>query len=192
MKRSWQTLGDQLPQQPNRFTRALGRLFFRLSGWRLEGEIPNRSKLIIAVAPHSSNFDFVLTVGVMWALGLRASYLAKRSLFNFPLGIVMRWFGGIPVDRGTSQGLVEQMCDRFRVSSSLVLGITPEGTRAGVREWKKGFALIAHGSDVPVLPAVLNYSSKVVYFAPLVESSQDPDGIMERVQQAAAQGQPKG
>ena len=151
---NWQKLGPQVPGGGNGLTRFIGRTAMRLSGWRLLGEFPDRPKVIVAVAPHTSNFDFVLTAMVIWSLGLRASYLAKRSLFRFPLGVVMRYFGGIPVDRSAPQGLVEQMTARFQAAPQLVLGIAPEGTRGSVSRWKLGFALIAQSAEVPVLPAI--------------------------------------
>jgi len=83
-----------------------------LMGWRLHGELPNRGKFIIAVAPHSSNIDFLLTMWVIMALGLKCSFLAKASLFRWPLVWVMRFFGGIPVDRSSSQDLADAALSR--------------------------------------------------------------------------------
>jgi 1-acyl-sn-glycerol-3-phosphate acyltransferase len=186
-----QSLGPNVPAGGNRLTGWLGRSMLRVSGWRIEGEFPDRSKLIIAVAPHSSNLDFGLTIAVIWALGLQASYLAKESLFRFPLGMLMRAFGGIPVERDSPQGLVGQMVERFNERSSLVLGITPEGTRKNITSWKRGFALIAQGSDVPVLPAIINYRSKVVRFGALITDVANVDQTMLAVQQAAASGVPR-
>lgn len=163
----------------------------RIAGWRVEGEFPDRSKLIIAVAPHSSNVDFVLTIAVIWGLGLNASYLAKQSLFRFPLGVLMRAFGGIPVERNSSQGLVGQMVERFNERSGLILGITPEGTRNNLTEWKRGFALIAQACNVPVLPAIINYRTKVIRFGVLIADVGNVDATMLAVQQAAASGAPR-
>ena len=184
----WQQLGPDVPSGGNVLTRALGRCGFLLSGWRIEGEIPNQPRMIIAVAPHTSNFDFVLTVGVIWGLGLKASYLAKKSLFRFPIGLLMTAFGGIPVDRGSSQGLVEQMRAQFDSRPGLILGITPEGTRGKVREYKRGFALIAQGARVPVLPAIVNYETKTVRFHRLITDVSDVEHTMAAVMSAAETG----
>ena len=164
----------------------------RLSGWRLEGEFPNRPRVIVAVAPHTSNYDFVLTVMVIWGLGLRASYLAKQSLFRFPLGILMRYLGGIPVDRESPQGMVEQMVARFRQTPQLILGITPEGTRSAVKRWKLGFALIASAAHVPVVPAIINYDTRTVRFHPVIDDVHDAQTTLAKVQSAAATGAPRG
>jgi len=185
------SLGPNVPVGGNRLTAWLGRSMLRVAGWRIEGEFPDRSKLIIAVAPHSSALDFALTIAVIWGLGLQASYLAKESLFRFPLGLLMRAFGGIPVERDSPQGLVGQLVERFNERSSLVLGITPEGTRKNVTEWKRGFALIAQGCNVPVLPAIINYRTKVVRFAAMITDVGNVDHTMLAMQQAAATGVPR-
>ena len=92
-------------------------------GWRLQGELPDRPKFIIAVAPHSSNFDFILTIGVIMALGLKCRFLAKASLFWFPLNLLMNVFGGIRVVRDSAQGVVEQMTRAFLEADQLVLAL---------------------------------------------------------------------
>jgi len=186
---SWHPIGPEVAAGGNRLTRGLGRFGMRACGWRIEGQIPDVPKMIIAVAPHTSNYDFLLTIGVIWGFGLRASYLAKRSLFRFPLSIVMNAFGGIPIDRGSSQGMVDQLVARFDAQPKLILGITPEGTRSDVREWKRGFVLIAAGANVPVLPAVINYRLKIVRFHDLIDDVGDPDETLRAVQAAAATGE---
>lgn len=187
----WQELGPHVPRSGNALTRHLGRAVLRAGGWRLEGQVPDEPKFIIAVAPHSSNYDFVLTILTIWSLGLRASYLAKASLFKFPLGYVMRHFGGIPVNRSEAHGLVEQLAERFRAADQLILGITPEGTRGPVRTWRLGFANIAKAAQVPVLPAIINYARREVRFHPLIRELDDPQAIMHQVQQAALTGKPR-
>ncbi len=170
---------------------ALGRTVLRTMGWRIEGAFPDRAKLIVAVAPHSSNVDFVLAMAVVLGLGLRASFLAKRSLFEGPLRRLMYAFGGLPVDRSSPQGLVGQLVTQFNERSHLVLGITPEGTRTKVREWKRGFALIAQAANVPVLPAIINYRTKVVTFEPLITDVSVVEQTLALVQRAASASVPK-
>lgn len=188
----WQVLGKLLPKRRNPITRLIGRTVFSLMGWRIEGEFPDRPKMVVALVPHSSNMDFILTVAVLWGLGLRSSFLMKHSLFWFPLGNVLRSLGGIPVDRRSPQGLVEQMAQEFQRRSKLVLGITPEGTRSGVKEFKRGFARIAEAAKVPVLPAVLDYKTKAVRFRELIEDVTDVDAIIERVRMEARLGAVRG
>ena len=187
----WQVLGDNLPKTANPITRWIGRVTLRLWGWRINGEFPNRPKMVVALLPHSSNLDFILTIAVLWALGLRSTFMMKHTLFWFPLGAVLRRLGGIPVDRGSKQGLVEQMHQAFQTRSKLVLGITPEGTRHGVAKLKQGFARIALASNVPVLPAVIDYRQRTVRFAELIENFTNIEGIMQRVQFEASTGVPR-
>jgi 1-acyl-sn-glycerol-3-phosphate acyltransferase len=187
----WQPLGPRVPRRNNPVSRIIGRLGLRLLGWRMQGEWPNEAKLIVAVAPHSSNMDFILSVGVFWGLNLRTSFLAKDSLFWFPLGPIMRSLGGVPVDRSSPQGMVDDLADRFRAAEQLVIGITPEGTRGGVRTWKSGFARIAAAAEVPVLPAILNYEEKLIYLQPLVAGNQSSDDILAATQAAASAGCPR-
>ena len=134
----------------------------------------------------------MLTVGVIWSLGLKASFLAKRSLFRFPLGYVIRGFGGIPVDRDRKNGVVEDMATHFANNPKLILGIAPEGTRRAVTRWRSGFALIAQAANVPVLPAIINYREKVVTFKSLIEDVGDADQTLAIMQQAAASGSGRG
>ena len=187
----WQQIGSDVPAGGNWITVKIGRLAMKLMGWRIAGEFPNQPKLIVAVAPHTSNIDFLLTVIVIWGLGMRAYFLVKESLFRFPLGILMSSLGGIPVNRNSPQGLVEQLTERFNSQSQLILGIAPEGTRRNVLEWKRGFALIAQSAKVPVMPAVLNYETKVVHFHDLLDDVSDAERILSAVQQAAASGAPR-
>jgi 1-acyl-sn-glycerol-3-phosphate acyltransferase len=147
--------------------------------------------MVVALVPHSSNMDFILTLAVLWGLGLRAVFMMKHSLFWFPLGGLLRYFGGIPVDRRSAQGLVGQMQDRFSEQSKLVLGITPEGTRGGATEFKTGFARIAAAAQVPVLPAILDYRNRTVRFAQLIEEVSEVQAIVDRVRIEAATGSPR-
>ena len=144
--------------------------------------------MIFAVAPHSSNFDFLLTVGVILALGLKASFLAKTSLFRFPLNIIVTGFGGIPVDRNSPKGVVGDMTEAFKKRPQLILGIAPEGTRAKVPQWRSGFALIAYNAQVPVLPVIINYAKKTVTFKTLIEDLDESDNILTAMRAAAADG----
>ena len=180
-----------MPRRGNRFTAMLGQFLFRAMGWRIEGEFPNQSKLIVAVAPHTSNTDFFLAMAIVLGLGLHASYFAKRSLFKFPLGPLMVALGGIPVDRNSSQGLVGQMVEQFEKNPKLVLGVTPEGTRGNVRKWKRGLALIAQAADVPILPVILDFKSKVVRFEQMITEISDVDQVITTMQELAQSGAPK-
>ena len=188
---NWQVLGDKLPKGGNFLTRRIGRAIFRVMGWRIEGEFPNRDKAIVALVPHSSNIDFFLTIAFIWATGMRASFLIKHTVFWYPLGNIIRALGGIPVDRTQQNGLIRDVTQQFRQKSKWVLGITPSGTRKPVKEWKDGIARIAASAQVPIVPAVMNYRTRTVHFAPLIEGVTEVRQIMERIRDEASKGIPR-
>ena len=187
----WQGLGDKLPKGGNFLTRRIGRAIFRVMGWRIEGEFPNRDKAIVALVPHSSNIDFFLTIAFIWATGMRASFLIKHTVFWYPLGNIIRALGGIPVDRTQQNGLIRDVTEQFRGKSKWILGITPSGTRRPVKDWKDGIARIAAAAQVPIVPAVMNYRTRTVHFAPLIEGVTEVRQIMERIRDEASKGIPR-
>jgi 1-acyl-sn-glycerol-3-phosphate acyltransferase len=169
-------LGDQVPRWGNAVVRAVGRAAFSLAGWRIEGSVPNVPKCVLIVAPHTSNWDFVVGIAALFALGFRATYLGKHSLFRGPLGWFMRWTGGIPVDRNATGGVVENALERVRKSERIFLTLAPEGTRKKVERWKSGYYRIAAGAGIPILPIAFDYSRKVVALLPLFQPSGDHEG----------------
>ena len=158
----------QTPQQAGAFVRALGRTALRLIGWRLEGEYPEHAaRYVMIVAPHTSNWDVVVGMFAKFALGLHVRFLAKHTLFRWPLGVLLRWWGGFPIDRRATGGVVESAARAFRESEQFALTITPEGTRGKVDAWKSGFYRVAHAAGVPILPVAFDYSKRAVRFHPL-------------------------
>jgi 1-acyl-sn-glycerol-3-phosphate acyltransferase len=128
----------------------------------VEGTLPEEPRFVLIVGPHTSNTDFYIGVLAKIAIGIGASWLGKHTIFVFPVSWILRWFGGEPVDRSTSQGLVETAIERFRARPQWVLAMAPEGTRKRVDHWKTGFYRIAIGAGVPILPVMFDYSRKVI------------------------------
>ncbi len=143
-------------------TRMVGRLMLRLLGWRIEGSLPDRPKIVAVVVPHSSNLDFVIAIGLVFSWNLKVRYIGKKELFRFPLGPIMYWLGGIPVDRKASTGLLGQVVAEFDRSDTILLGIAPEGTRKYGARWKTGFYYIAQRAGAVVVPVYLDWSRKVI------------------------------
>ena len=135
--------------------------------------MPDRAKLVLIAAPHSSWWDGVWGLLMKSALGLDVSFMAKRELFTGPLGWLLRRAGGVPIERSESSGVVEQMTARFAASERLWLGIAPEGTRKRVAKWKNGFWHIARNAGVPILPVYFDYPSRTIGFGPLFEPTAD-------------------
>jgi 1-acyl-sn-glycerol-3-phosphate acyltransferase len=159
-------LGPEVPQRGSAVTRAFGRAILAVLGWHVEGEIPNLPKFVVAVAPHTSNWDFFVGVAVMFALDLRIAFLGKHTIFRGPAAPVLRWIGGIPVDRASPHGVVGDSVAAFAQVERRVLAIAPEGTRSRVSQFKPGFLHIARGANVPVVLAALDYGARCVRFGP--------------------------
>ncbi|MBO9715774.1 MAG: lysophospholipid acyltransferase family protein [Pseudoxanthomonas sp.] len=174
-----------MPQVPptRRFSRWLGRTLLRLGGWRVTGKFPDIPKLVLIAAPHSSNWDGIWGMAAKMALGFDARILGKDSLFWWPLSVVLRRLGVIPLDRSRPQGVVEQSVELIRTSPRLWFALAPEGTRKPVRQWKSGFLKIAHGAGVPILMAYFHYPDKVIGIGPLFHTSGDLDADMAAIRE---------
>ena len=153
---------DGPPMRGSRLSRALGRAALRLAGWRIEGVVPRLPRFVVIVAPHTSNWDFLVGVAAMFALGLRVHFLGKHTLFRGPLGPVMRWLGGEPVDRAAPDGVVEGVVARIAASRRYLLALSPEGTRRRIARWRTGFHRIASAAGIPIVPVWLDWSRRVV------------------------------
>ena len=161
---------------------AIGRGMLRILGFRIEGEIPNLRKMVIAVAPHTSNWDFVVGMATMFALDLRISFIGKHTLFVGPFAPILRWMGGIPVDRSTPHGIVADSVAAFAAVDRRILAVAPQGTRKPVPHFKSGFLHIAHGANVPVLLAAFDYAAKTIRLGPLLNPGEDIEADRERIE----------
>lgn len=159
---------DSLPKRGNRVSRGITILLLAVFGWRVVGELPDVSKAIVIAAPHTSNWDFVLTVATIFALGLRLNWMGKHTFVNGRGRPLWHWLGGIPIDRRASHGMVGQMIEAFQQRDKLILALTPEGTRTEVSEWKSGFYHIALGANVPIIPVAFDYGRREVRFMPVL------------------------
>jgi 1-acyl-sn-glycerol-3-phosphate acyltransferase len=144
-----------------------------LFGWRIEGALPDVPKMVIIIAPHTSNWDFFIGLMAKFALRLEVRYMAKNSLFWWPLGLIMRAVGGIAVNRSSAADVTATSERAFARREHLVLVITPEGTRSRVERWKSGFHRIAAAAKVPIVLVVLDYARKVVRLGPAFEAGAD-------------------
>lgn len=160
------------------------RLILKLMGWKITSVIPpGTKKCVIAVAPHTSYWDFVIGRLAYWLLGVKASFLIKKEVFRFPFKRMLLRMGGIPVDRGRSSKMVEQVVEKFNNSESLVIVITPEGTRKPVKHWKKGFYYIASQAQVPIALGYLDYSKKEGGVGKVIFPNGDMESQMKEIQE---------
>lgn len=155
-------------------TAAVARAMMLLTGWRFEGELPNLRKFVLIVAPHTSNWDFPVGVMAMFALGLRGTFLGKDTLFKPPFGFIFRWLGGIPVDRKSSNNVVDQTIEYFRTRDKIILALSPEGTRKKTERWRTGFYWVAVGAGVPIVPVAFDFPRKRYVLHPPQPMSGDP------------------
>ena len=137
-------------------------LLYKLMGWKKNTTIPIPAKCIICIAPHTSNWDFVIGLLFSRAQGFKANFLMKKEWFFWPLGIWMRSLSGIPVNRGKKSSLTDQLAETASQCKEFRLAITPEGTRKRVEEWKKGFYFIALKAQIPILLFGVDYKNKTV------------------------------
>ena len=159
-------LGPSVPRCGRPWSRRLWSCVLRAAGWSVEGkERLDLARLVLIAAPHTSNWDFVLAMIVRWAVGLDFRWIGKHTLFRWPFGWLFRAIGGMAVDRTHNQGLVAAAIALFEKQSQLMLAVTPEGTRSRVDRWKTGFYHIAHGANVPIVCAYLDYTVRVVHLA---------------------------
>jgi 1-acyl-sn-glycerol-3-phosphate acyltransferase len=148
--------------------RWLCRFYLKLIGWKIGSTLdPSVKKCVLVAAPHTSNMDYPIAMATLYGCGVQVRFLAKESLFKFPLGILMRATGGIPVDRSRHTNMVEAMIGMFEQNSNLKLLIPAEGTRSYVKEWKSGFYYTALGAKVPIALGYLDYGKKTAGFGDL-------------------------
>jgi 1-acyl-sn-glycerol-3-phosphate acyltransferase len=159
--------------------------------WRMAGELPNVAKMVVIAAPHSSNWDVVW--GLLFKVGLRLDvhFIGKREAFFWPLGLLLRSFGGIAIDRKAAHGVVGAMRREFETHERFWLAIAPEGTRKKVKEWKSGFWRIAREAGVPIQIVYFHYPEKIVGFGPLLHPGDDLDADMVRIREIYAPWQGK-
>jgi 1-acyl-sn-glycerol-3-phosphate acyltransferase len=142
-------------------------------GWRPEGKLPDDRKMVIMGASHTSNWDFIVFLGTIDAVGRQARFIGKHSLFKGAMGRFMRSLGGVPVDRSSPQDLVGQIVARMEASEDFLLVIAPEGTRSRTTDWRSGFYQIALRAGVPIVCAGPDYARKRGVFGPVIRPTGD-------------------
>lgn len=145
----------------------------KIFGWQIEGELPILKQYIVIVAPHTSNWDFIIGVLARGALNTRIHFLGKHQLFIPPWGWFFRTIGGSPVDRRKNNNLVDSAVQLFESKPDYKLALAPEGTRSPVKRWKCGFYHIASKAGVPIVPVGLDFSRRTVVIHTPLQPSGD-------------------
>ncbi len=173
MSRPVPVLPASIPRRGSKLWMRIGRAVMRLTGWGIEGNFPDTPRLVVAVAQHTSNWDFLHGAAAMFALDLRATFIGKHTLFVWPFAGFLRWMGGVPIDRSAPQGVVGEAVAAFGREPARILVIAPEGTRGKVARYKTGFLHIARGARVPVLLIALDYATRTIRIGPGFEVDED-------------------
>jgi len=170
------------PPKPSLLRRAaLGLL--ALFGWRTVLVWPPEPRGVIMVYPHTSNWDFVLGMLFRIGHGLRANWIGKTEMFPWPFTGLLKWLGGVPVDRKRSRGFVDALVEEFRRRDWMWVAITPEGTRSRTKRVKSGFHQLAVAADVPVALGYIDYGRRVIGIDTYLRMSGDRDDDMRRIRE---------
>ena len=151
----------------------LARLLLALTGWKSQGERPAARRFVLIAAPHTSNWDLLYFLAFSAVFGVKPSFMAKHTLFRWPMGPVMRLLGGIPIRRYRRENVVDQMAETLRESEDLALTVPAEGTRSYSDHWKSGFYHIARKAEVPIVLSFLDYERKIGGFGPEIVPTGD-------------------
>ena len=152
-------------------------------GWKIAGSIPEIKKYVVISAPHTSNWDFLIGRCFAYILDIKPRYLVKSELYIWPLSILIKLNGGIPVCRKITKNTVTQLAERFQTTENLILGIAPEGTRSRVEKWKTGFYHIAQKANVPIVLMYMDYIKKEIGYFDILNPSGDLPQDLQKIQE---------
>jgi 1-acyl-sn-glycerol-3-phosphate acyltransferase len=174
--------GSQVARRGGPVSRWLARVVMRLTGWHMAGSLPDVPRMVMIAAPHTSNWDFPVGIMCMYAAGFRVNFLGKDTLFRPPMGWLMRWLGGKPVDRSAAHGVVEESVKAIREADRFILALAPEGTRKRVAQWRTGFYRIAQRAGIPIVLGYFDYPKREVGFGLTLWPSGDLDRDLAEIQ----------
>lgn len=138
-------------------------IFYDVWGWTIVGDFPTEKKYLIVVAPHTSNWDFLVGLLIRrFTPGFNPKYLAKKELFVFPFGKIFRMLGGYPVERGKNTNFVDSVVKLYKDNEVFATTITPEGTRKKSSKWRTGFYYIAQKANIPIFRVGFDFGTKRV------------------------------
>jgi 1-acyl-sn-glycerol-3-phosphate acyltransferase len=168
------------PARCNALAHFMGRLVLSIAGWSRAGSVPAAQNIVVIAAPHTSNWDFILLMAAAYSFHIRINWLGKKSLFFFPLGYLLKFMGGIPVDRSKPNNLVQLLASRIDQDKGVSLVVPPSGTRGYTDHWKSGFYRIAEATRIPIVCGYLDYDKKEAGLGPAFLTS-DVKTDMDRI-----------
>lgn len=156
-------------------------ILLKTGGWKTVGKIPDHPKCVLIGAPHTSNWDFVMFLLLVFKWKAKMFWMGKDALFKGPFRPLMKWLGGIPVDRSQKTNLVDQIVDVINQAEHMMIVITPEGTRSKVRVWKSGFYHIAEKANLPIVLGYADFSAKEIGVAHDIRPTGDYEADMKKI-----------
>lgn len=153
--------------------KSIASFLLRFLGWKTNPQLPELKKYVLIGAPHTSNWDFMYTMLGLTSMGIKFNWVAKHTLFVWPLGVIGRAIGGIPVNRKSGTSFLKKSIDLYKEREEFIMAIAPEGTRRKTEFWKTGFYTIAQKAEVPVVMGYIDYPNKVLGVSGVLHPSGD-------------------
>ena len=168
---------ERLRGSRSKILRKIARFGINISGWTIKGKVPDEERIVIIAAPHTSNWDFILAMLAIFGLNIKVRWLGKNSIFKPGFKKFFEWLGGIPVYRDNPSSLIENVVNIVKKERSIVIAMTPEGTRKKVKRWKTGFLRIAKQTHSKILLISIDAPTKSIeigkIFNPTGNSEED-------------------
>lgn len=156
-------------------------ILYKRMGWKKEITIDFPKKYIICLAPHTSNWDFLIGQLYSRAENIKSNFLMKKEWFFWPMGVLFRSMGGIPVERSRHVSLTDRVAEAAIKAERFELAVTPEGTRSLVTKWKRGFYFIALKAGLPIQLYAIDYKNKRVVCTKELVPSGDVEADMRLI-----------
>ena len=177
MRISESQVPERLRGRRSKILRKIARFGINISGWTIRGKVPDEERIVIIAAPHTSNWDFILAMLAIFGLNIKVRWLGKHSIFKPGFKKFFEWLGGIPVYRDNPSSLIENVVNIVKKERSIVIAMTPEGTRKKVKRWKTGFLRIAKQTHSKILLISIDAPTKSIeignIFNPTGNSEED-------------------
>ncbi|MBN2297931.1 MAG: lysophospholipid acyltransferase family protein [Deltaproteobacteria bacterium] len=161
--------------------RFVSRFLLGIKGWRVVGPLPDHKKYVIIAAYHTSNWDFFIGICAAFLLRIQTYWIGKDTLFRPPFDRFFRWLGGIPINRSSSQNMVDRIIQIFEGHENMIIALAPEGTRKKKPYWKSGFYHIAVGARIPIVLAFIDYPSKSCGIGEVFYPTGDMEADMKEI-----------
>ena len=164
------------------FFYSIGRLGLSILGWKTKGQVPDLKKFVLICAPHTSNWDFVFFLLMVFKFRMRVYWMGKEAMFRPPFRTLLLWLGGIPIDRSRSANTVSQMANAFDRADQLIIALAPSGTRSRDVGWKTGFYHIAREAGVPIVCGFVDYKRRTGGIGPAFFPKGDTRRELKQIQ----------